>query len=69
MDERKDPYERTFKDIVEYINQVVDMVLWIAKRTLTVKDYTEFYEEFSEKERKTPSDELIGMLKEDKKEG
>lgn len=59
MDERKDPYERAFKDIEKILNKIFKMVVWLAERTLTTKDYKEFADEFSEPEKQKPQiDEL-----------
>ena len=68
MDERKDQYEETFKSLEKIINRIFKAIGWLAERTLTVKDYKEFADEFSEPEKQKPQlDELLKMLKQKEK--
>lgn len=56
----KDPYESTWKDIGNALTTYSNMILWIAERTLSVKDYKEFVDAFTNK--KHEDDELIDFL-------
>lgn len=54
--QQKDPYKKTFKDIenafaetVKAIGKHTKMIVWIAKRVLSAKEFSEFIDEFSEK--------------------
>ena len=68
MDERKDQYEETFISLEKIINRIFKAIGWLAERTLTVKDYKEFADEFSEPEKQKPQlDELLKMLKQKEK--
>ena len=42
----KDPYQKAFEQIGGIINQMYEMLLWIAKRTLTAHELEEFTKEF-----------------------
>lgn len=44
-----DPYKRFHEDIVKAISKQTNMIVSLAKRTLSVKDYMDFLEEFEEK--------------------
>ena len=44
-----DPYQKVFEDIVKGFGKFRDMILWIAQHTLTVTDYKEFMDKFTEK--------------------
>ena len=54
----KDPYLKLAEDINKAMTKLANMLDWIAKRTLTTKDYLEFVDEFSE-ERPNVKDELL----------
>lgn len=56
----KDPYKDAFDSIVKAINTNIKMIAWIAERTLSVKDYKEFADEFSQKTN--DKDKLINDL-------
>lgn len=45
----KDPYENIWKEITKRFDLIIKMITWIAERTLSVKDYKEFVDEFIEK--------------------
>lgn len=51
-------YESVSKDINEALTKLANMIDFIAKRTMTTKDYLEFIDEFSE-ERPNVKDELL----------
>jgi hypothetical protein len=44
-----DPYEKVWEEIRKGFEQSIKMIKWIAERTLPVKDYKEFIDEFTEK--------------------
>ena len=44
-----DPYEKAFESIGKALSVQSKMVLWIAERTLSAKDFKEFVDEFAEK--------------------
>lgn len=52
----EDPYKRVWEDIAKALTKESNMILWLAKRTLTVKEFGEFIDEFSEKK---DDDEII----------
>lgn len=43
----KDPYQKAFEQMGKVINQIYEMLLWIAKRTLSAHELEEFSKEFS----------------------
>lgn len=43
----KDPYQKAFEQTGKVINQIYEMLLWIAKRTLSMHEFEEFSKEFS----------------------
>lgn len=45
----EDPYQKAFDDIAKAFTKLRDMILWIAKRTLSAKDFEDFVNEFTEK--------------------
>lgn len=45
----KDPYEKAFKTIGEAFSTQSKIILWIAERTLSAKDFKEFVDEFAKK--------------------
>ena len=62
----KDPYEKAWESIGKALSTQSKMVLWIAERTLSAKDFKEFVDEFSKKSEDN-RDELIDFLhKEDR---
>ena len=44
-----DPYEKVWEQIGKVLTEHVNMIVWIAERTLSVKDYKEFIDEFAKK--------------------
>ena len=61
----KDPYEKVWEEIRKGFNLNIEMIKWIAERTLSVKDYKEFIDEFAEK----PEDNQNELLDFIRKEG
>lgn len=57
----KDPYEKVLDEIGKALTSYSKMILWIAERTLSVKDYKEFIDEFTKKDGHY--DELIDFLR------
>lgn len=53
-----DPYEKAWESIGKALSTQSKMVLWIAERTLSAKDFKEFADEFAKKSG--DHDELIG---------
>lgn len=45
----KDPYEKAWESIGKALSTQSKMVLWIAERTLSAKDFKEFVDEFAKK--------------------
>ncbi len=56
----KDPYQKVFEDISKALAKHSEMIVWIAKRTLSAKEFSEFIDEFAEK---TDRDEMIDFIK------
>ena len=56
-----DPYEKTWESIGKALSTQSKMVLWIAERILSAKDFKEFVDEFSKKSEDN-RDELIDFL-------
>lgn len=44
-----DPYEKSWETISKALSTQSKMILWIAERTLSVKDYKDFIDEFAKK--------------------
>ena len=59
--EMKDPYEKVWEEIRKGFEQNIKMIQWIAERTLSVKDYKEFIDEFAEKHGN--HDELLDFIR------
>ena len=55
-----DPYQMVFESFAKALTKCNEMIVWIAKRTLTAKDFTEFVEEFSEESDK---DEVLDFIR------
>lgn len=45
----KDPYQKAFNEVIDAINTLRDMIIELAKRTLTIKEYEAFAEALSQK--------------------
>lgn len=60
----KDPYQKAFDQVVDALNTLKDMIVELAKRTLTVKEYEAFAESLNKKKPGTDSsdheDDYIG---------
>ena len=63
-----DPYEKVWQDIGKALKTLSNMIAWLAKRTLSVKDYMDFADEFAEKKADSMEDLLTEMLKKDKED-
>ena len=57
----KDPYEKVWEEIRKGFDLNLKMIKWIAERTLSVKDYQEFIDEFTEKQNN--HDEPLNILR------
>ena len=53
-----DPYEKAWEAIEKALTAQSRMILWIAERTLSAKDFKEFVDEFAKK----PKDNHDEML-------
>ena len=60
----KDPYEEVWESIGEALAKQSRMVLWIAERILSAKDFKEFVGEFGKKPEGN-HDELINSIREE----
>ncbi len=60
-----DPYEKVWKSISETLSTQSKMVLWIAERTLSAKDFKEFVDEFAKKPEDN-HDELFEIMHQSK---
>ena len=60
MKRMNDPYEKSWEAISKALSTQSKMILWIAERTLSVKDYKDFIDEFAKK----PEDKQPFMRKE-----
>ena len=56
-----DPYEKTWESIGKALSTQSKMVLWIAERTLSAKDFKEFVDEFAKKPEDN-HDELLDFI-------
>ncbi len=59
-----DPYEKTWETIGKALSTQSKMILWIAERTLSVKDFKEFIDEFVKKQNDN-KDELLDFIHKD----
>lgn len=57
-----DPYEKAWESIGKALSTQSKMVLWIAERTLSAKDFKEFVGEFAKKPE-DKYDELIDFIR------
>lgn len=53
----KDPYEKVFEEIGKAFLKVNKMIVELAERSLTVKEFQEFVKTFDEKQNKEAKDE------------
>lgn len=58
----KDPYAEVWDEIAKAFQKQTKMISWIAERTLSLKEYREFSDEFAKP--KDHDDELEDILKE-----
>lgn len=56
-----DPYEKAWESIGKALSTQSKMVLWIAERTLSAKDFKEFVDEFGKKPEDN-HDELLDLI-------
>lgn len=57
----KDQYEEVWDAIGKALSQHAKMILWIAERTLSIKEYKEFIDTFAKKPNS--HDEVIDFLR------
>lgn len=57
-----DPYKKTWESIGKALSVQSKMILWIAERALSAKDFKEFIDEFAEKQ-KDNHDELLDFIR------
>lgn len=60
----KDPYEKAWESIGKALSTQSKMVLWIAERTLSAKDFKELIDEFAKKPEDNHDDLLDFIRKE-----
>ena len=58
-----DPYRKLFESINKALTKLSNMIVWLAKRTLSVKDFMDFVDEFEEKQS---NNKIIDELLKDK---
>ena len=58
----KDPYKKALESIGKALSTQSKMVLWIAERTLSAKDFKEFVDEFAKKPEDN-HDELLDFIR------
>ena len=56
-----DPYEKTWESIGKLLSTQSKMILFVAERTLSAKDFKEFVDEFAKKPEDN-HDELLDFL-------
>jgi len=61
-----DPYEKTWESIEKVLSKQTKMILWIAERTLSVKEFKEFSDEFGKKPEGNHDEVLKFILKKDR---
>ena len=52
-----DPYKEVFESISNTIKEHADMIVWLAERTLSVKEFKELIDKFGNKK---DDDKIIG---------
>lgn len=57
-----DQYKKAFESVAEALSQQSKMILLIAERTLSAKDFKEFVDEFAKKPEDN-HDELLDFLR------
>lgn len=53
------PFEKLLKEICEALNKLIKMVIFVAERTLSAKEFTEFTEEFTNKTDQKNANDLF----------
>ena len=48
---RNDPYKVLAESIEKAFAKLADMIVWVAKRTLTVNEFEQFLKEFAEEKQ------------------
>lgn len=56
-----DPYKKTWESIGEALSAQSKMILWIAERALSAKDFKEFVDEFAKP--KDNHDKLLDFIR------
>lgn len=54
-----DPYKKTWESIGKTLFMQSKMIIWIAERTLSAKEFQEFADEFEKK----PEEDVIALVK------
>ena len=57
-----EPYEKAWESIGTALSTQLKMILWIAERTLSAKNFKEFVDEFAKKPEDN-HDELLDFLR------
>ena len=57
-----DPYEKVWETIEKALSAQSKMILWIAERTLSAKDYKDLTDEFTKKPEDN-HDELLDFIR------
>lgn len=57
-----DPYKKAWESIGKALSTQSKMILWIAERTLSAKDFQEFIDEFTKKPEDN-HDELLDFIR------
>ena len=60
-----DPYEKVWESIGKALSTQSKMVLWIAERTLSAKEFKEFVDEFVKKEDNRDKSTIADLIKEE----
>lgn len=61
-----DPYEKAWEFVGKVLSAQSKMVLWIAERTLSAKDFKEFVDEFAKKLNDN-HDELLDFVRKERR--
>ena len=56
---KNDPYKELYESAQQAFVKVGNMIVWVAKRTLTANEYEQFLKEFAEEKKKPNLDEII----------
>lgn len=58
----EDPYAEVFDEIGNAIKKQTDMIVFIAKHTLTVNDYESFIEKFRSDKKDSKREQIINQV-------